>query len=75
MRSVALCIKVNTKYSCLRYIVLSGIFINTEAASTNNNDNQSKERGMWIVDVGTSFVFVVQDLNDVGIKLCNHSSQ
>ena len=30
----------------LRYIVLSGIFINTEAALTNNNDNRSKERGM-----------------------------
>ena len=29
-----------------RYIVLSGIFINTEAALTNNNDNRSKERGM-----------------------------
>jgi len=28
------------------YIVLSGIFINTEAAMTNNNDNRSKERGM-----------------------------
>ena len=41
-----------------RYIVLSGIFINTEAALTNNNDNRSKERGMWIVDVSTLFVFL-----------------
>ena len=58
-----------------RYIVLSGIFINTEAALTNDNDNQSKERGMWIVDVGTLFVSLVQDLDNVSIKLCNQSSQ